>query len=546
MTNSTRTTHLRELDTRASQINRRIETVFEMAASRLFALLEEVQGAGDALTRAADISSPAGRERLTRAAAATEAHVDAVQARFQLHSQTATTLRGQAESLRRLLEDLLRDMKLAAFIATNAKVVSHTVPGADDTLGQFAEDVRDCLAGADTNVKAIQEQLVRANRELTRLVPRLREMTEVAAELKVMRERLPALMAGLANAGTLASAAQGARSGMTQVTRALEQAVSQLQSGDSARQRLDHVREIVARIDEPGSPEGQVLERLATAHLDATLASLDEAVAATLPEIDRIAGPWRSAQEAMVRIAESQTGHELGQVAALSSSFAGGLAALEERNAQILPQMEALATAYRKGADAAGQIGELEEQMNVLSINAILVSGRAGHQGQGMTEVSRQLRESTAEIGRATQAIRKLARLQEQEAEAFSAPGEGAGSGTGAIDELEAEVSSLGAALEEMSAAARRASSGDPLAEVRGMLTGFVREAAADAPAHRPEEPMPEIDPGLASLLKSIRDTYSMKAERDVHDALFGTAGLSKADLAEEVQQDDLDDIFFG
>ncbi|MGZ9810473.1 hypothetical protein ACXN5S_08410 [Pseudoroseicyclus sp. H15] len=514
----------RGLDSRAAALSRRIETVLETASARIGALQDEIAAASEALTRASEFAAPTGRERLARSAAGAGAHVDRVQAQFRQHSQTASALHGPAEKLGRLLEDLLRDMKLTAFIATNAKVVSHTVPGADDTLGQFAEDVRACLTGADSSVKGIQEQLTHANRQLGQLVTGLRDMSETAADLQQTRSRLPGVVAGLANTTPLQQSGSTARTGLLQVSQALGELSAPLKAAAMVQARLSRARQIAARSGSAGGSSGPVLEHLAAAQIHAAVKALDESLASALPALSRAAGPWRSAQEAMRDISMPDSGGPLGQLPALCAAMSAGLAALDARHKEIAPRMGELAAAYERGADSARKISALEEQMNLLSINAILVSGRAGQHGQAMTEVSRQLRESTAEIGRATQAIVQLALRQQSEAQGF-----GAAEGEGAEDEvsigaMQADIAALLASMEALAATAG-ASGDDPLAELSDLLGGLKSEAQADLPQLDGLPAITPPDAALSAQLQQIRAGYDTRAERDVHDRLFAAAG---------------------
>lgn len=527
----------------------RIEAIFESASAELFGLLEEAEAASSTLVTVATIGGRDGRARLNGAVDATQTHIERIEARYRFLTETAEALRTRATRLSGVLQEQTRDMKLAALIATNARIVSSTVAASDGALARFANDVRELLKQAGGSMDQLRDQLRAADDKLASVSGPVQAMVTRANELSRTRAELPVLMQKVTGDSTLDKAAQSAGAGMTDLMGALERAVSHLQAGDSARQRLEHVRSILEDADNLGGAGQQVLETLAAAQMAAAVEALDRAVEATLPELAGIEKPWKETMGLMSALAGSATAQVLKDISVHSSNFTEGLAALETLRTEVGPDMAQIAELYTRGAETAMQVSHLEDRMNLLGINAILVSERCGDDGHAMTEVSRQLRSTTVQIGVNTRVIVELSTEQKEKAVLFqAAEAEDAQETTEnqMIAQLRQDVDALSGALASMGQSFDWRSRRSPVEDVRQSLVYFAKDMAdrlSLPPVRNKVVSVP--DDRTRQILDAIREIYTMQAERDLHDRILGVAPAATPPSAAP-SEDDLDDVFFG
>jgi hypothetical protein len=402
-------------------------------------------------------------------------------------------------------------------VAVNAQVVSRRTERQDGALTRFSADIRGIIDAAGRSVTVLQADLQAADAQLVTVSAGIRRMTDTVATLRELREELPRLLATLAEDHGLDRALGQVRKAHGGLVAALQAAVTELQCGDAVRQRLEHVAAMLARAGRADPSTAAAIHALARAQADAALADVGAAVQAVLPELDRIARARHAGMTEIGAVARSPAPAAMGRIARLAARIVAGLEQLDALHENIAPDMERLSELYARGAASAQEIADLESRMHHLGINAILVSSRIGTEGRAMTEVAHQLRECTGTIGRNTARIVHLARLQELNAVIFLAPTEkAAGGATGnAIRSLQAGATDLDALLDGL-AAAPGTGEEDPLATARDMLTGFM------AGSHLPRaQALAPPEAAERAVLDEIRATYTMQAERTLHDALF-------------------------
>ncbi len=523
----------------------RIETIFESASSELFELLEEAQEAARTLSTIATICGPEGRTRLKSAVEATETHIGRIEQRYRFLTETAESLRQRAARLRIVLQEQERDMKLAALIATNARIVSSTVAASDGALARFADDVRELLAQAGQSMAQLRQDLRTADQKLDVISSPVKEMVSRATELGRTRSALPPLIQSFAADTKLDGAATRAASGMKQLMGALERAVTHLQAGDSARQRLEHVQAILREAESAAPKPRAALETLASAQMTAAVHALEKAVQSTLPELEAIEEPWKSTMADMAEIAGSNSGQLLSEVSELSSDFTSGLATLEALTLEVGPDVAEVAGLYGRGAATAQSVSDLEDRINLLGINAILVSERCGDEGHAMTEVSRQLRNTTLQIGATTRNILKLANEQKETAELFQQTDDKDQAESRLIGQLREDVQILTTAIGGMGQDFDRRARRSPVEDVRQSLVSFVDDMTKRLPPSERTNRILATDAKLDQTLDKLRAIYTMQSERDLHDELLGRKPLFE-DTTVSSAVDDLDDVFFG
>jgi hypothetical protein len=192
---------------------------------------------------------------------------------------------------------------------------------------------------------------------------------------------------------------------------------------------------------------------------------------------------------------------------------------------------------------------EFEGRMTVLGLNAILLSSRLGTEGRAMVEVAQQLRdishsitEVIAQIRQDTEAIAATAGgLDVPEDEALAARLAEAAEAAGEVSLL---ASGVGGHLRELDARRRGGDLAQGFWRADKVLEDFAAAAAALAPLAAALDSGAEEAAALPAELREaalpIRRLYTMRAERDLNDALFrgGPPGAT-ADAPRE------DDVLF-
>lgn len=545
MSGPTETTSVKRLRSEAGAVQSEIERVCETAAERLFAVLDDMGEVTEILARVAEIAGPVGRERIRRFAADAGTYTERIEEQFAFLSDVSDLLRKQAQQLQALLTAQNRNLRLASIIATNAKVVSRTIGNSDGELLHFAEDVRGMLLDAGQSIARLHADLTAADAQLRKVGPEIEQMTAAAKRLTQIRERLPVLTQELSQNRDLEDIAEHARAGTQTMMRALHTAVTELQSGDAARQRLEHVLGIVDRVDDDTPPVDRWLERLASAQFGDTVDDLESAIEVIRPQLDRIAKTWLAAKSDIEQASHSAALATLSQITEMAGTAARGLEALDRARASIEPDIKRLSELYGKSAKTAETISGLERRMQLLGINAILVSGRIGSRGRAMAETSLQLRESTSNIADVTGRIVELAKLQEMNAGVFLAPTEEARGGAVAsgLASLETSVAELHTLVGTLLTAVGEDTVQTRLAEIGTDLSHLMPRVRDLFSVSQDSDPLSEPGPAFLRIAREIRETYTMSAERRVHDRLVTP---DKAGVPPEPDTNDaLDGVFF-
>lgn len=531
---------------RSTELAGSIETVFESAASVVFERLDDMRRVTDLLAQIAETAGSEGRTRLRVSVTEAGTYLDRIDGQYTFLERVSRKLGRNAQELRDLLHRQRRSMRLAAMIATNAQVVSRSLDRPDPALVIFASDVKDILENAGAAAETVSQDLSGTDETLRRVTAGLTRMTGAARALQDVRGAMPAVLDVLAEAPPLDPALRRIEAARTRLTGALQAALTRLQVGDAARQRLEHVGDMLARVETAGDRTREIVAALAEAQLAETVSELNAGVAEALPQLDSIGAASDEARRELAQVTTSGIAAALDHVAAIAQSIADGLVHLDEIRAEILPEMEQLAEGYAHGATSAETIAGLDGKMHLLGMNATLMSSKLGEDGRAMTEIALQLREGTASIGSHSASIVHLAKLQELNAIIFLAPTErAAGEATDtALRALKGEAQRLTEALsaaEEIIGSDRNASVRAAIDRLSAFIAGAGPHLSMPGAVAEIEGPVP---PECAGLLTEIRATYTMQAERDLHDRLLPGEGLSAAPRA-PVAEAGIEDVFF-
>ena len=540
-TRDLRTTDLR---TTAADISARIETVFEEVATTLFELLDEVRGVAGDMTALTRLSGQQGRDELRKMVAHIGQVLEQFDDRLDVLIASTDQLHANANTLRTLLHEQTADLQMASMVSTNARVVSSGIPESDGALEQFAEDVRRLLDEGSEHIEGIVAQLLTADGRLSRLVVELRSLTSRASMVMSIRHRLVGLVDALSNEEIEIAAVRTGRD-MGSISRTLETTVNHLQVGDSSRQRFDHVVEIMDAAAARSGDEAAVLRDLALAQHIAAHRTMQQSGYQILMYLRRMDDRWSSVLDTVSALSGSEAMNRVTGIMAPLNDIADGLSDLDAKLEALEPELHNFIELYGSVAALVRNTTGLNQEMSLLGINAILVSGRIGDRGLAMMEVSRQLRESTAHIGQQSQKIADLASRQQQHTRTIREVSVARKELdlAGALAPLQTRLTDLGDTLDQINKAFAAIASGRGFAPSRARMEEFFA-AVGQTPEDEPQtwvhdDPPPQV----IEELKAIRANYSMDSEREVHDAMF--PGLAAQVEAQPMAATGTDDIFF-
>jgi hypothetical protein len=519
---------IRKLRRDATDIARAIETVFEGASMSVFDRLAELRQMARALEQIERAAAEESRTLLTRSLRDAGGYLDDIDGQYTFLEGVSGKLHLNAAKIRDLLHQQRRNMRLVSMIATNAQVVSKSIELNHGSLANFAEQVIPIISSASQAATAVGDDLMRADVQLETVAERIGVLSACARDLKAMRAELPDMLGSFGHHDAFEKAVVRIRAASAQLSEALSASVSSLQCGDASRQRLEHVDAMLAVAEDAPPGLRDALHAIAAAQFDATVDELRSAVDDVLPRFAAIATITATARDEVARLSDLQFTTSLDAVADFVRAMAAGFDRLRDIRIAIAPEMEALTDSYVQSAVSAQRIAEFDDQMFHLGVNATLVSSKIGEQGRAMVEVSHQLRECTAAIGRASAEIVHLAQLQELNAVLFTVLAEARDDSvaTSATSMLEEMAGSITAGLSTAGRLVGR-DAFTPLDTARANLALFQEKTHVGGRADRPEHP--DVT-GLRAddrVLQKVRASYTMQSERDLHDQVLERLGVS-------------------
>lgn len=461
---------------------------------------------------------------------------------------------------------LRRTVKMMGIVAINARVVAAAVAGATDDFEVFTTDIAKLSESATRTIQDFTTVYHRLTAEVGEAA-RQRSLFEAAHAdtLTGLARSMDAALAEVARqrAGSLASSAETGRVSR-QIVGRIANAVMALQVGDATRQRLEHVEAGLESLCTFEAGADEDLARSALGGLQA--AQLAAAVAAFEDDVGEAGNALRDlAADARVIMAHSHDlyGRAGGQspLAALSLAVRRGAAVLRDCEAER-SKLEAVAAAVQATVGVllghVEAVQEIEANMRLVSLNAAVKCAQLGPRGAALNVIARQLRELTGETVEAAEAA--MAGLHEAASLARSFGAAANGDAAAQLGLLEQEATAALQLLETVDRALAEALAslhrdGPKVIDLLGQAaTRFVSQSAISetmADLHqRLVELCPErsdaLPPAVVDALVAHRARYTMDAERQIHDRLFGMLTPATPVQPEPAGQEAaLDNIFF-
>lgn len=468
------------------------------------------------------------------------------------------------------ISELRRTVKMMGIVSVNARVTAAGIVGDSDDFDVFTTDIATL---SDTANRTIQE-FAQVYRQLTVEVvkaasQRARFESQHASTLSTLAASLSETLEAL-DRQRVAAVDGSAETGRVsrQIVARIGSAVMALQVGDATRQRLEHVEAgLLALADtvDHASAMGVDLEENERAPARAALSALQQA------QLSYAASSFgmevAEAEEALSALAADASvimarsrdlyGDKNGKssiMAGLSAQLRSAIAILGDFELER-GKLEAVAGGVHDTVGVllghVAAVQDIEANMRLVSLNAAVRCAQLGPRGASLTVIATQLRELTSETVVAAEAA--MARLDQSSALAASFGAAARADGAGQVGQLEQQASQalelLTSLDKRLAAALARLNADGPKVialldrAARGLSGQSAMAEALDDIALRiaglsPEPPPESLSAGLAALLESLRKTYTMQAERQVHARLFGHLATTALEEPEPANDD--------
>ena len=497
----------------------------------------------------------------------TFANVEVIRADFDGFSRDAVALRAAVRSVRVEVNELDRVVRTISNVSINARIQGNGLVPPRPQVNSFIErlaamaseaesiltEVKDAMVGIGHDTGAMEASLQELRQELMlHVLPRLSRFAAIAQSVQDGRAEMTRMSADLAVR-------------MRAVFSEVSRMIMALQTGDSTRQRLERVREILAEASmAPGSGLEAVLVDLARA---LSAAAREDADAEIGVSVAALAAVRSSADQAMAAarsfyFAKAGRGSGEGGTAGDAEALSASLARVKRNLSVMRGRAEDLRGRLDVILKHEATIRQIAQQVRLSGLNAVLICAKLGEEGRSLRELAQWLRTLTDESDAIVQ------RLQGHLAETRTRTREAGQAGvdrlenalSGFIGDAEALNEAMGQIDRVVSDTARGFDQAGKALPVR------LGQAADRLDAfHRALEDLARLEGGLmlrrmvladpvlplaegtheAEVLARHRARYTMQAERAIHDGVIG-AGLAPVVAPQEaVAEETLDDILF-
>lgn len=507
-----------DLLTRSAGLLEQISTTFEALPSDLDRpeLHEATARLGEVAAQARDISASFGREQ-----------------------QDILRLVEVVTQANRPIDELRRTIRMMGILAINARVVAASVSNLEDS-DVFTTDIAELSSSAAKTIT-----------EFSQIYDKLRVAVQQAAAARARFEEghsssLAKLSANIVTSlDDLARQRQRSADGSAEtvaMSRSIGQrvmtAVMALQVGDSTRQRVEHIEAALSRVAGSDTETRRAVAVLTSSLLQDAVKTLDNDVVEAEQALGQLA---QDARVITIRSREvygsgSSDGSVLSRLNDEMREATSVLQACDKERrvlAQVAEGVEATVKVLLKHVAA---VQHIEAEMRLVSLNAAIRCAQLGPDGAALNVISRQLRDLTSETVEAADTA--ASRLNEAASLALAFSASSGDEAAGRMSQLERDAASGLGLMEGVETRIQNAlqvlsEAGPRVADLlEGASGGFadhqsISEALSDVQMRivalgEPESY--EAAPGspLAELLAATRKTYTMEAERQIHDRMWG------------------------
>lgn len=537
--------------------------------------------AGDALSGAVDILKGTetlfsrldvtlGDETSAQLASLIEetfANVEVIRADFDGFSRDAVALRAAVRSVRVEVNELDRVVRTISNVSINARIQGNGLVPPRPQVNSFIErlasmaseaesiltEVKDAMVGIGHDTGAMEASLQELRQELMlHVLPRLSRFAAIAQSVQDGRAEMTRMSSDLA-----------AR--MRTVFSEVSRMIMALQTGDSTRQRLERVREVLAEASmAPGTGLESVLVDLARALSAAAREDADSEIGVS---VAALAAVRSSADQAMAAarsfyFAKAGRGSGEGGTGGDAEALSASLARVKRNLSVMRGRAEDLRGRLDVILKHEGTIRQIAQQVRLSGLNAVLICAKLGEEGRSLRELAQWLRTLTDESDAIVQRLQgHLAETRNRTREAGQA---GVDRLEGALSGFIGDAEALNEAMGQIDRVVSDTARGfDQAGKALPVKLGQAAERLQTF--HRALEELARLEGGLmlrrmlladpvlpmaegtheAEVLERQRKRYTMQAERAIHDGVIG-AGLAPVVAPQEaVAEETLDDILF-
>jgi len=301
----------------------------------------------------------------------------------------ATASRGVAA-----LQPLAREVET---LSLSTRVVAGSMGQTGTEFLAFGDDIRDaarrtraCLDGAELALGQVADDLGAAGTEARAFTHRH------GAAMQAIPTRITDNLRSLAaQQRRAADAAQEAQAQSEAVRRRVAEQIMALQLGDSVRQRLEHVQEVLA-FHPPDDDAESIVDLpgdLLAAQLNAAVDDLAREAAQIEAGLKQLATASRAIGQLGVRLHASADGSDF--VAALETDIRTTAALFGEVSAGDAASEHRMAALHQAAATLTARLSDVQsvqEDLRITGLNATLRCGRLGAAGRPLAAVAQELR----------------------------------------------------------------------------------------------------------------------------------------------------------
>ena len=493
------------------------------------------------------------------------AHLSTLQVNCSSFTTASSELHKSVRLISSEVHELDRVVRTIANISINARIQGNSLVPARpqvtafiDRLAAMSEESENILSEINDSMAEIAYDVRAMDYEQRLMLGELRQnvMPSIAA-FSAMSTKIRDGQAGMV------SAAQDMDEQANQIASEVGRIIVALQTGDSARQRIERVEETLAIAE---TVDGRDASRLA----DLAIALSERMKLRTQDDIQTAIASLRSVQERGEQAILAASRTTLGGTGL--SSTAGGkehkkleqsLRGNGEHFAAMKGRAEAVHNRLSVILKHEATLRGIAHQIRLSGINAVIICAKLGTEGRALRELAHWLRDLTDEsdliiarlqsiLADTRETIRVLTEDRIGGLESclsdFSNDGQSLFNLIETANELmvrtssgfEAAASSLPIQIASATGELERFS--ERLDRLGSHLMGLqlFKDTVSDQGASDPDR--------MSDILSSLRSKYTMEGERIIHDELFGGDFVSLeavADTAPDAGSDDLDDILF-
>lgn len=563
---------------------REIDVTFAQAGSRLGDGLSLFEGLKERLSTlsgelSGDEIAQAG-ETLSGLAGELRAINDGLRDETGLLQELATHSKAASQSLDRLLEH----MRLITILARSARIEAVSVQGVDRDFGDFTGEIvaltsqaqhtiQSCARDHD-HLSALLDSALTTQRDFEAryghaLSSLAGNLDQTLAEVTERQQRSVSLTSEAArHSGKIAMAAGGA--------------IIALQSGDSIRQRLEHViaalRLLVAIAEGTGPGAGLddgekagaelLLRRLQSAQLEESARTLVQDAEAIEAALAVLAGDTAGLLDLVRSLYQgdgARSGSFLADLEADLAQASDLLGKCDRARSGVDRVTAALSTVLETCQKTVAALSTTVDSIVLIGTNAGLRAARIGTGGRSLVVIAQELKFAADQVAvdaerltptfaQMKQASGGLTSVGRLDAAHFAGLNEAM---RGSLEAMRRTGDRLGAALEQL--AREGGSFGVVVSQARlsfsnaGAMSDLIAAGAAELARAAAGNELPQRA-GLAERLRTLIDAeiwpnYTMAAERTIHEAVIGPLlpaedGQATRSVAVPVESD-LDDLLF-